>query len=252
MKLHLLILILLLPLRALCDSDGDKAFLLLSRSKQAPQLLPYFLKHAPTKAPKTAEEAVTFGDLPAGQSAHLAELGHMGGSRMFSVRFLSEERLNYGNAGAVGMVVLASTPEDQKMFVPLIVVSGGVTDDYIATEVRAFGTTALVWVRKQYSGTGGFVDQKALMADSESGNQITLSDPLDATDPLADLKKQGWELWHRGNGFNEATLTYHFHLYKEPDPKKPGNEYPHRRYKVPYTFKNGKFVPGKPVQDPEE
>jgi hypothetical protein len=192
--------------------------------------------------------------LPAGHTSHLASLGHLGGSRLFSVRFLSDERLNHGNTGAVGMVVLASTPSDQTKFVPLIVAGGedgGVIEDYGASEVRLFGTTALVWVRKEYSGNARFVNRMALVADITGGIPITLCNPFDATDPLAALKKQGWKHWTRGNYFDEETLTWHYHLHKGPDPKKPGEEYPHRYYSVRYTYKDGKFVPGKPMRDPE-
>jgi hypothetical protein len=105
-------------------------------------------------------------------------------------------------------------------------------------------------LRMHYSGNARTVLHRALVYDSKAENFQTI-DPWEGPDPLADLKKQGWELWTKGNLFDDETLTFRFHLHKKPDPKKPGEDYPHRYYRVASTFKGGKFVPGKPVRDPQ-
>ncbi len=71
-------------------------------------------------------------------------------------------------------------------------------------------------------------------------------------DPLADLTEQGWEVWHRGNFFDEETLTTFYHLYRDPAKAATRDEYPHRRVRVRYTFRDGQLWPEKPEEDDEK
>lgn len=253
MKLHILLFLLALACCANADSGSNGEFVLLDRTKQSPEPLTWYLKHAPVNAPKSADEKANLAALPPGVSAHLAELGNLSGSRILSVRYLSDERLKNANAGALGLLVLASVPGNQAHFVPLIVAGGTDPDtiaDYSASLVRTFGTTGLIWVRREYSGNARFVHRMAL-SHGEAAGDFRLFNPFANNDPLTALKTQGRELWTKGNYFDEETLDFHFHLHKKPDPKKPDGDYPHRYYRVRYTFKGGKFVPGKPVHAPQ-
>jgi len=253
MSLHLILLLVVFVCRACATSEVAGGFLLLNKAKQLPEPLSFYLKHAPSLSPKSADEKASLVPLPQGMTAHLSELGNLSGSRLFSVRYLSDERLDRGRLGALGIVVLSSTPENPMRFVPLIVAGGTDPDtieDYSASVVHEFGKTDVVWVRKEYSGSAHHVHRMAL-TNGEAAGEFRLFDPFADSDPLAALKKEGWKPWTRGNYFVEETLTFHHRLWRAPDPKKPEDGPSDRYVRVRYSWKDGKFVPGKPERDPQ-
>ena len=195
---------------------------------------------------------VEFQPLSKQITAHLNDLGYLPGRRMMSVRYLSDERLKYGNDGAVGLLVLCSTPSDQKSFVTVIATGEldiGIIYDVTASKVRELSKTRrIIWVSIHYSGTGGFVDRIALTAD-DVGKPLRAHDIFAKTDPFADIKKQGWESWTSGNGFNQETLSGYHHLFwdsKKGSSPKGDN---HWFMTVPYEFRDDQLHPGKPADE---
>lgn len=224
---------------------AQNEFTVLQLDKQSQELLPFYLKHSPVEAPANSDENVKFEPLAQGITAHLTEVGLLRGNAIFAIRYLSDSRLTDGNARAVGMVVLCarSSSDSRQLFSPLIVGWGeddGLVEDLSISPLRQFGDFSFFWVRRDYSGSANFTGRTAITA--------TKSDPLphayrlfDESDPLAELRKQGWTLWHRGNFFDEDTLTWHYHLYRDPAKTPAKDEYPHAMAEVKYEFRDGKL-----------
>jgi hypothetical protein len=217
---------------------NEEAFVILKTELQIAHPLNFYVHHEPVSAPAKPETVVEFQALPQGITAHLSDLDYLPGRRMMSIRYLSDERLKHGNDGAVGLLVLCSTPSDPKAFVPVIATGEldiGTIDDASASKARALSKTRrIIWVSIHYSGTGGFVDRIALTAD-DVDKPLRAHDIFAKTDPFADIKKQGWEFWHRGNGFNQETLSGYHHLYW--DPKKGPAKGNHWFMTIPYEFR---------------
>jgi hypothetical protein len=229
----------------------QEEFTLLQLDKQPTEALPFFVRRAPVEAVASPTEPTKFEPLPEGITAHLTEVGHLAGRRLFAIRYLADSRLVHGNDGAVGFVLLCSVQSDPPRFAPLIVAWGedeGIIDDYSVSPVRQFGDFSFVWVRRDYSGTADSIGRTAVTAPNATTPLRAY--PLFAdTDPLAELFKQGWELWHRGNSFDEETLTWHYHIYRDPTKATQKDEYPHRQLRVRYKFRDGKLWPEKPEDD---
>jgi hypothetical protein len=231
--------------------EPEEEFTLLDLEKQPAEALPYFLRHAPTEAIEEPKTPAKFEPLPKGITAHLSEVGYVAGRRLFAVRYLADSRLVHGNDGAVGLVLLCSVQRDLSApprFAPIIVEwsedEGGV-EDYSVSPARQFGGFSFVWVRRTYSGTAATVDRTAITAPDATSPLRAYSLFAD-TDPLAELKKQGWKLWHRGNHFDEETLTWYYHLHRESAKDAEKDEYPHRAVRVRHKFRDGKLHPEKP------
>ncbi|MFO1483505.1 MAG: hypothetical protein U1F71_09130 [Verrucomicrobiaceae bacterium] len=229
---------------------NEDAFVVLKTDLQTAHPLDFYVHHEPESAPEKPETVVEFKPLSLGITAHLTDLGYLPGRRMISIRFLSDEKLKHGNDGAVGLMVLCSTPSDQTLFVPVIATGEldiGTIYDASASNVKELGKTRrIIWVSIHYSGTGGFVDRIALTAD-DVDKPLRAHSIFAKTDPLADIKKQGWELWTSGNGFNEETLSAYHHLYW--DPAKGPAQGNHWFMSVPYEFRDDQLHPGKPVDE---
>src|SRR5688572_29953991 len=103
-------------------NEPEQEFTLLQLEKQPTEALPFFLRRAPVEAVTSPNEPTKFEPLPEGITAHLAEVGHLAGRRLFAIRYLSDARLANGNVGAVGLVLLCSVELDADRFAPLIVV----------------------------------------------------------------------------------------------------------------------------------
>jgi hypothetical protein len=148
---------------------NEEAFVILKTELQIAHPLNFYVHHEPVSAPAKPETVVEFQALPQGITAHLSDLDYLPGRRIMSIRYLSDERLKHGNDGAVGLLVLCSTPSDPKAFVPVIATGEldiGTIDDASASKARALSKTRrIIWVSIHYSGTGGFVDRIALTAD---------------------------------------------------------------------------------------
>lgn len=231
---------------------NEDAFVVLKTELQTAHPLDFYVHHEPKSAPEKPETVVEFKPLSQGITAHLTDLGYLPGRRMISVRYLSDERLKHGNDGAVGLLVLCSMPDAQTQFVPVIVTGEldmGTIDDATASKSRELAKTrSIIWVSIHYSGTGGFVDRIALTAD-DVDKPLRAHDIFAKTDPFADLKKQGWEFWHRGNGFNQDTLRGYHHLYWDSEKGAPPNGDNHSFMTVPYEFRDDQLHPGKPVDE---
>jgi hypothetical protein len=231
--------------------ESQEKFTLLQLDKQPTEALPFFVRRAPSEPIAGPTEATKFESLPEGITAHLSDVGYLAGRRLFAIRYLADSRLVHGNDGAVGFVLLCSIQSDPPRFAPLIAVwsdDEGVIDDYSVSSVRQFGDFSFIWVRRDYSGTANSIGWTAISAPDATAPLRAY--PLFAdTDPLAELTKQGWELWHRGNHFDEETLTWHYHLYRDPAKATQKDEFPHRHVRVRYKFRDGKLHPEKPEKD---
>jgi hypothetical protein len=221
-------------------------FTLLQLERQPHETLSFFVHHAPAGEPASPEQAAKFAPLPTDITAHLTDAVNLAGRRLIAVRYMSNKRLERGNTGAVGLVLLCGDPADHSKFAPLIVAGdgGGVIDDYSISAVRKFGEFQFIWMRRVYSGTARFVGRVAISApDASSAFRVY---PLFADDdPLIEIKKLGWEVWTRGNYFDEESLTWHYHLHRRPAKTVNEEENPHRYVRVRYEFRDGKLRPGK-------
>jgi len=232
--------------------DTDVA-VLLQLDKQQPQSLPFFIRHAPTEPIESPDKPVAFGPLPDGVTSHLTEVGYLAGRHLFAIRYLSDSRLLSGNNGAIGFVLLCCTKEDPPQFAPLYVAWGedeGFVDDYSVSPVRQFGDFSYIWLRTDTSGTANTIIRTAITAP-DAQTPLQAYEMFADTDPLAILEKQGWELWHRGNYFDEDSLTWHYHIYRDPAKGGTNEDYPHRLVHVGYSFRDGKLRPGKIEEDEE-
>lgn len=231
---------------------NEEAFVVLNTELQNAHSLDFYVHHEPIAAPAKPETVVEFQALTKGITAHLSDLDYLPGRRMMSIRYLSDERLKHRNDGAVGLLVLCSTPSDQKAFVPVIATGEldiGTIDDARASKARELSKTRrIIWVSIHYSGTGGFVDRIALTAD-DVDKPLRAHDIFAKTDPFADIKKQGWEFWHRGNGFNQETLSGYHHLYWDSQKGSPPNGGSHWFMSVPYEFQDDQLHPVKPLDE---
>src|SRR4030095_6667153 len=104
--------------------DQQDEFTLLQLAKQPAESLSYFVRRAPVDAPDNPEQPTKFEPLPDGITAHLSEVGYLVGRRLFAVRYLADARLNLGNDGAVGLVLLCSISSEPPRFAPLVVAWG--------------------------------------------------------------------------------------------------------------------------------
>jgi len=231
---------------------NEEAFVILKTELQTAHSLDFYVHHEPEGAPEKPESVVEFQALSKGITAHVSDLDYLPGRRMMSIRYLSDERLKHGYDGAVGLLVLCSTPSDPTAFVPVIATGEldiGTIDDARASKARELSKTRrIIWVSIHYSGTGGFVDRIALTAD-DVDKPLRVHDIFAKTDPFATIKKQGWEFWHRGNGFNQEALSGYHHLYwdyKKGSPPKGDN---HWFMTVPYEFRDDQLHPGKPADE---
>jgi hypothetical protein len=231
---------------------NEEAFVILKTELQTAHPLDFYVHHEPIAAPANPETVVEFQALPKGITAHLTDLDYLPGRQMMSIRYLSDERLKLGNDGAVGLLVLCSTPSDQNAFVPVIATGEldiGTIDDASASKARGLSKTrTIIWVSIHYSGTGGFVDRIALTAD-DVDRPLRAHDIFAKTDPFADLKKQGWEFWTSGNWFDEDTLTGFHHLHWDPKKGPVPSDRNHMHTTVKYEFRDDQLHPGKPIDD---
>jgi hypothetical protein len=171
MRLRALILLVLCFSCSRASAESEEGTPLLDLSKQRAEALPYFLRHMPAESISSGDQTVEFRPLPEGISAHLSEIGYLGGRSLFLVRYLSDARLIHGNAGAVGMVLLCSVNSEPKNYAPLIVDSdadGDTIDDFSVSPVQHLGDLAFVWVRRDYSGTADTIQRTALTAADPS------------------------------------------------------------------------------------
>jgi hypothetical protein len=231
--------------------EPQEEFTLLQLDKQPTEALPFFVRRAPTEAVTNPNEPTKFEPLPEGITAHLTEVGYLAGRRLLAIRYLADSRLVHGNDGAVGLVLLCSVRSDPPLFAPLIVAWGedeGIVDDYSVSPVRRFGDFSFIWVRRDYSGTAHWIGRVAVTAP-DATTPLRVYSLFAETDPLTELTKQGWELWHRGNGFDEETLTWHYHIYRDPAKTSQKDESAHRLMRVRYKFQDGKLRPEKPEVD---
>lgn len=233
---------------------NEEALVFLKTELQNAHPLDFYVHHEPVSAPEKPDTVVEFQALPKGITAHLSDLDYLPGRRMMSIRYLSDERLKHGNDGAVGLLVLRSTPSDQTRFVPVIATGDldiGIINDATASKARELSKTRrIVWVSIDYSGTGGFVDRIALTADDVC-KPLRAHDIFAKTDPFADLTKQGWGFWTSGNWFDETTLMGYHHLYWNPKKGPAPNGESHEHMTVQYEFRDDQLQPGKPVDDGE-
>lgn len=225
-------------------------FTVLQIDKQPSEPLSYFVRHAPVEAPDGPEAAAKFGPLPEGITAHLTEVGVIEGRHLFAIRYLSDARLAHGNTKAVGLVLLCSTPPTHQRFAPLVVAwdEGEVVDDYSVSPVRRFVDFSFVWLRREFSGSGKMVGRMAITA-ADASSPLRARSLFAEADPLADLVKEGWVMWHRGNYFDEERLTWHYHLYRDRAKVEGKDESPHWSVRIRYEFRDGKLHPGKPEED---
>ena len=175
--------------------------------------------------------------------------------RVFAVRYLADDRLRQGNAGAHAILIIVSNGgagEEQHRYSPIYFTSGGATENHDASEVKTFGDFSFIWVRRHYSGTGRFVDRITLALKKEGGGftRYELFENLD--DSWKKLGLEGWEVWSRGNWFDEATLTDHLHIYRPPKKTLGEVNQVHAHIRIPYKFKNGKLVPQKAIFGDDE
>lgn len=231
---------------------NEDAFVVLKTELQTAHPLDFYVHHEPQSAPVKPETVVAFQPLSKGTTAHLSDLGYLSGRRMISVRYLSDERLKHGNDGAVGLMVLCSTPGDQTLFVPVIATGEldmGTIYDASASNVKELGKTRrIIWVSIHYSGTGGFVDRIALTAD-DVDKPLRAHDIFAKTDPFADFTKQGWEFWTSGNWFDQEALLGNHHLYWDSKKGPAPNGASHLHMTVQYQFRDDQLHPDKPVDD---
>lgn len=246
--------LLFFVLSGLCfaTAKGEKQdeFLVLQADKQSPESLSFFVRHSPVEIPEKSDQAVRFEPLPNHITAHLSELGYLAGRQLFAVRYLSDTRLSQGNVGAIGFVLLCSVSSSPTRLVPIIAdwEEEGATDDYSVSPVRQLNGVSFVWVRRDYSGNANFIGRMAVSAPD--ANSPLKAYPMFAdTDALADLKKQGWNLWHRNNYFDEESLTWHYHLHRESKEASGKEQHPHRQIRVRYKFHEGKLHPEAPEED---
>lgn len=248
----LALIVLLYSSCLLASEDSQEAFTLLNLDRQKIDSLPFFVRHMPAGAATSSDQSIEFKPLPKDISAHLIEVGYLGGRSLVAVRYLSDERLVHGNSGAVGLILLCSVQSDPPKFAPLIVEwdeDGEIIDDFSVSPIQQFDDFSFIWVRRDYSGTANTIDRTALIAPDTSSPPRAY--PLFSDqDPLAELAKEGWELWHRGSFFDEETLTWHYHLYRDPTKASSKDDYPHRLVHVRYRFRDGKLFPDK-VEDDE-
>lgn len=229
---------------------NQDAFVVLKTEIQTANPLDFYIHHEPKSVPEKPETVVEFQSLSKGISAHLNDLGNLPGRRMISVRYLSDEKLKHGNDGAVGLMVLCNLPNAQSQFVPVIVTGEldiGIIEDATASKVHELAKTRqIIWVSIHYSGNGGLVDRIALTAD-DVDKPLHAHNIFAKADPFAEIKKQGWEFWTSGNGFNEETLSAYHHLYW--DPAKGPAQGNHWFMSVSYEFRDDQLHPGKPVDE---
>jgi len=248
MRPFALLLLTLVAASMLPAQDLSENIVVLQIDKQRVEPLTFWIRHAPEASPQQATETVKFRPLPDGVTAHLSEIGQFGGRRFLAIRYLSYSRLVHGNTGAIGLLILCSDAQQQDRFVPLIVEWDGgefpATEDFSISTVKNFGDFFFFWVRRHYSGNS-HVTKRIAVAKTDSSEQPEKYDLFDKTDPLENLQKAGWSPWFRGNFFEEDTLTFHFHLYRDVNKETPQSHTEHRFIRIPYIFRDGKLVPGK-------
>jgi hypothetical protein len=213
--------------------------------------LSYYLKQHPTRPSAEKPRELEWESMPPGKHPQFQRLGDFAGRTVIAVRYLVAERLEEGRVSAAGVLILADAPEDYPKFTPVYFLEEepDVIEDYAATTVRKIGGREMFWLRVEAAGNSGDQNHFAISLDPKTG-KFAGWDLLEAkpgeeegeNDPLKAFKAKGWEIWHRGNYFDEETLTQYYNLYKPESDK--GEE---QQVKVPYTFKNGKLRPGKAV-----
>jgi hypothetical protein len=234
-------------------NEPDDVAMLMHLDKQQPQALSFFVRNAPLEVVTSPDKPVKFGPLPNGVTAHLTNVGHLAGCQLFAIRYLTDTRLENGNDGAIGLLLLCSVKNAPNQYAPLYVAWGadeGLVDDYSVSEVRHFKEFSFIWLRTDTSGTADTILRTAITAP-DAQTPLHEYEMFADIDPLTKLEKQGWEYWHRGNYFVEDSLTWHYHIYKDPSKDKKYTGPPQRLVRVRYTFRKGKLYPGKIEEDEE-
>lgn len=212
--------------------------------------LPFYIRHQP-KLPESltaSPSELNWQKLPEGISAHLADVGELNGHHVFSIRYLSDERLKNGSDGAVAILILASTVADQQKFKPVYYAEDdpGVIQDYSTSSVIQVGELSFFWVRIHLSGNAQFTQRQALTADVSS-DAFRIIEVFADVDYMKALRAQGWDMWTKGHWFDEATLRQYHHIYREPSKAPNKEENLHAHITVQFVWKDGKLVPGEPV-----
>lgn len=231
--------------------ESQEEFLVLNLEKQRRENLTYYAHHAPTEEPGNSEEPAKFEPMPKNFTAHVARIGFLTGRDLVAVRYLADASLKLGNDNATMLVILCADAEHQAEYLPLVIAWGEqVGGDLTVSPIRKLGDFEFIWVRREYSGKAHAVARTAIAA-ADVNSPFRAYPLFDQKDPLAKLRKEGWEMWTSGHFFDEEKLTWFYRLYREPDKMKP-NESAHRRVSVRYKFKDGKLRPGKPKDDDVE
>lgn len=231
--------------------EFQEGFTVLQFEKQKTETLPFFINQAPSQELVQSDQTLKFRSLPKGITAHFSDMDSLGKLRLHVIRYLSDSRLMNGNTGAVGLLILGATPENQTRYAPIAVAwheDEGSVDDFSVSPIQQIGNLSVIWLRKYYSGSGHHIEQSTIVASEENPmpHEVEL---FDDSNPLAKLQSQGWETWHRGNYFDETTLTWHYHLHRDPSKAPKKDEEAHRFVRVRFKFKDGKLLPEEPEQD---
>jgi hypothetical protein len=259
-----LVVFALLQASAFCDSGGPYEFVPdLKKGEEPPtcaiapssvsQTLDFYLNHepVPTTEDNQAEPTrLTWSPIPADHKANLEYLGNLGGD-VYAVRYLDEKRLRIHVTSAHAILIIANPYDHDYKFSPVYFTTGGATEEHDASQVKELGNLKFIWIRRHYSGTARDVERIALTFEDGDYVRYQLFSSEDFWKQYG-FDDDGWKTWHRGNWFDEETLTDHFHIFRPPIKSRGEVTDVHARIRVPYKFKNGKLVPKKTVFEKTE
>ena len=140
-------------------SEVAPVFAILDESKP----LRFFLTHMPRLRwnPKLNEPDSYDWEPCADYYATVAPLGHTTGGLIFAIRYISDRRIEQGLDYADALLLVARRPDsdsERHLFSPIFYTSGGPSVFDHRAEYYAAERTGAVHVRRELSGTGGFVD----------------------------------------------------------------------------------------------
>ncbi len=175
--------------------ESQEEFLVLNLDKQPRENLAYYAHHAPTEEPGNSEESAKFEPMPKNFTAHVTRIGFLTGRDLVAVRYLADASLKLGNDNATRLVILCSDAKHQAEYSPLVIAQGEeVGGDLTVSPIRKLGDFEFIWVRREYSGKAHEVARTAVAA-ADVNSPFRAYPLFDQKDPLAKLRKEGWEMW---------------------------------------------------------
>ena len=153
---------------AMADTGGPYQFVPDLSDKEVSPILPipkeahlltYFVTHLPTpkwegnEAEPSSLEWKPLGDY----TASVSEIGYVGGYRIFSIRYISKERLERGTTQADRILVVARLGRETKC-TPVYFTTGGASTYNHKAKLRTTGKSILLEVSRYHSGSGAHVE----------------------------------------------------------------------------------------------